>query len=434
MIKVVGLGTGRLDDLSKKAVSILKEAEHIVTTASWHPVFSDLKVNLEVWDSLSLSQRIERLNRLGKDEELVLAVLGDPLLDQAYLKKVENDLEFFSASSLLSKLELPPLWEHVDLESYNSRDLKTDKVIRVHFGQWQRLQELLPKDTKITYVDCLKKGQALVGKFSIDNGYVIVPKLDVSKEGSSLEELLKTMKRLRAPDGCPWDKIQTFESLKPYLVEEAYELWDAVDSGDAYLITEELGDVLLQVVFYATIAEENGLFDLEKVASRVNEKLVHRHPHVFDDVIADTPEKVMVNWDLIKKSEKGKESRVSALDGVPKHLPGLQKAAKVQKKAAKVGFDWDEIEPVWQKVQEELEELSEAKTQEDKEEELGDLLFAIVNLARFLKIDPEVALTGTISKFQKRFRYIETHSKEPLEEMSLAEMDVFWEAAKKEDK
>lgn len=430
MVTVVGVGIGSIDDLSKKAKETITKAKRLVTTASWHNVWQELPLTnseIEVWDDLEISQRIDKLK--GLKEDIVLVVAGDPSLDEKYFLELE-DIKIMNSTARFNSLPLPNNWCYTDSNGLE-KIYGQNTLVRVYPGTWEEIKKSLPANLKVYYENRLKTGQAVVSDLQISDGYVLIPKRFRAKP---IDNLLQIMRRLRAPDGCPWDKEQTFLSLKPYIVEEAYELWDAVDSGDNDLIVEELGDVLLQVVFYCAIAEESDLFDFNQVAEVVSDKLIHRHPHVFGNVVADTPQEVMINWDAIKKREKGKEDRLSILDGVPKHLPGLSKAQKVQKKAAKVGFDWSEIEPVWDKVEEELKELKEAQDYDSKEEELGDLLFAIVNLARFLKIDPEVALTKTINKFQKRFRYIENHSGRPLEEMTLEEMDVFWEEAKKEDK
>lgn len=251
---------------------------------------------------------------------------------------------------------------------------------------------------------------------------------------SHFNHLVDIMKRLRGPNGCPWDKEQTPQTLKPYLIEEAYEVLDAIDSQNDADITEELGDVLLQVVFHAQIAAEENRFTIEDVAQSIANKLIRRHPHVFGDVQADTPEQVVQNWETIKSQEKGeKKETKSILSGVPRHLPALMRATHIQKKAARVGFDWEKSEEVLQKVEEEIQELKQAQNQVEKQEEFGDLLFSLVNLARFLNIDPEEALTHTINKFQNRFSYIEAQLQEKeksLEEASLEEMDALWEEAK----
>ena len=251
---------------------------------------------------------------------------------------------------------------------------------------------------------------------------------------SQFNRLVEIMKRLRGPNGCPWDKEQTSQTLKPYLIEEAYEVIDAIDSQDDANLAEELGDVLLQVVFHAQIATDENRFTIEDVAQSIADKLVRRHPHVFGNTTAETPDQVVQNWEAIKVEEKKeKTGQESALSGVPRHLPALLRAYHIQKKAARVGFDWDKTEEVIEKVAEEVRELQNAHTQQEKQEEFGDLLFSLVNLARFLQIDPEEALTQTIAKFQNRFTYIEAELKkneQTPQDATLEEMDALWEKAK----
>ncbi|AGC67281.1 MazG family protein [Thermoclostridium stercorarium subsp. stercorarium DSM 8532] len=263
----------------------------------------------------------------------------------------------------------------------------------------------------------------------------------MKKERYGFEDLVEIMKKLRSPDGCPWDREQTHESLKEYFIEETYEVLEAIDLKSPEKLCEELGDVLLQVIFHATIAEENGQFTIYDVVDGISRKMVHRHQHVFGKEHAETAADVLNLWDKIKKEEKGTKTQTDILKSVPANLPALMRSYKVQEKAAKVGFDWDNAEDAWKKVKEEMEEFHEACRSGDMdktEEELGDLLFAIVNVSRFLKIQPELALTKTINKFIKRFEYIETKSSEngkKLTDMTLQEMDALWDEAKKlEDK
>lgn len=251
---------------------------------------------------------------------------------------------------------------------------------------------------------------------------------------TQMNRLIEIMAKLRSPTGCPWDREQTHNTLKPYLIEEAYELIDAIDDQSDQNLKEELGDVLLQVVFHAQIATEEGRFNMEDIAKTIADKLERRHPHVFGTVQADTPEEVIKNWEAIKAKEKDSEDGPkSALDGVPRHLPALSRAYQIQKKAAKVGFDWDNAEEVWKKVDEEVQELKQAQNLQEQQEELGDLLFSVVNLSRFVGTNPEEALTQTISKFQKRFTYIESELQKNGQtpaDASLAKMDELWEKAK----
>lgn len=243
------------------------------------------------------------------------------------------------------------------------------------------------------------------------------------------------MHRLRAPGGCPWDAEQTHASLKRYLLEECYEVIEAIDAGNDDLLKEELGDLLLQPLFHAAIAEERGAFGIDDVIDTLCDKLIRRHPHVFGDEKIATSEEQIVNWEKIKKAEKGVE-RKSALAGVPPHLPALLKAQKISEKAARVGFDWEHVDQVFAKVLEELHELEETMEARDEarmEAELGDLLFATVNLGRFLSLDPEEALRKTINRFSSRFAHVEQtlHDRGVhLKDATLAEMEELWHEAK----
>jgi tetrapyrrole methylase family protein/MazG family protein len=251
----------------------------------------------------------------------------------------------------------------------------------------------------------------------------------------TFDTLLSLMRRLRAPGGCPWDAEQTHESLTRYLLEETYEVIEAIDSKSPELLKEELGDLLLQPVFHAALAEEAGTFTMADVIQCICDKLIRRHPHVFATMeIADSAAQVE-NWEKIKRAEKGGE-RPSALSGVPPHLPALLKAQKITEKASRVGFDWDHADQVFAKVMEELHEFEDAWATGDQvhmEDELGDLLFAIVNLGRFLSLNPEEALRKTINRFKQRFRYVEEKLASRGQQMSstpLEEMDLLWEEAK----
>ncbi|WP_448820277.1 nucleoside triphosphate pyrophosphohydrolase [Cetobacterium sp.] len=246
------------------------------------------------------------------------------------------------------------------------------------------------------------------------------------------DELIEIIKKLREPDGCPWDREQTLESLKPHLLEETYEVLEAMDEGGEKL-KGELGDLLLQVVFQSNICEEQGEFKIEDVIDTISKKMIRRHPHVFGKKVEiKTSDEVLVNWEKIKKEEKEHAERASILDGVPKGMPALLRAEKLQKKASKVGFDWSEVHGVIDKVEEEIGELRYEIMSGDEEkakEELGDLFFALVNLSRHLGVNPELCLNEASNKFERRFRYVEKNC--DLEEATLEQMDRLWEESKK---
>ena len=247
--------------------------------------------------------------------------------------------------------------------------------------------------------------------------------------------LTDVMRILREPGGCPWDREQNHKSVRQNFIEEVYEFLEAVDADDEAGMREELGDILMQVVFHARMAQEAESFDLQDVIDEVTDKLIRRHPHVFGDVNVENSAEVLKNWDAIKKTEK--TYRKSVLDGVTKDLPGLLRAYKLQHKAAKVGFDWTKPEDCWDKVEEEIKELREAQAQGDKahiEEEYGDLLFAMVNYGRLIGVEGEVAINGCNNKFERRFRYIEKkvgESGKEWKDFSLDELEAFWQEAKK---
>jgi len=248
------------------------------------------------------------------------------------------------------------------------------------------------------------------------------------------QELLNIMERLRGEKGCPWDKEQTRESLKPYIVEEAYELLEAIEENDPEKIKEELGDLLFQIVFQSQIARENKEFDMSDIIDKIAKKMVSRHPHVFGNTTCSTSDEVVAQWEVQKKRE-GK-LRESILEGVPETLPSLLRAHRLQKRAAGVGFDWKRADDVLEKLDEELKEFKEALGTKNKdmiEDELGDIFFMLVNISRFIGVNPEDAHRKTISKFIHRFRYIEMKAAEQgrkLSDMTLDEMDKLWDEAK----
>ena len=243
-----------------------------------------------------------------------------------------------------------------------------------------------------------------------------------------LDELIKTIKILRSPEGCEWDRQQTHQSIRQNMLEEAYEAAEAIDENNPEHIKEELGDVLLQVVLHSQIADDNGHFDIQDVAKMLNEKLIHRHPHVFGEQKTNDTKKILENWEKLKLEEK--KDRKRTLDGIPK-LPALLKAMKISKKAVRAGFEWQNYRQLLECFYSEIKEFQEAKTFEDKEDEFGDILFALVNIARWNKIDPEVALSKANAKFTKRFNKLEDLCDKPLNELTFEEYDNLWREAKR---
>ncbi|HAX69680.1 MAG TPA: nucleoside triphosphate pyrophosphohydrolase [Anaerolineales bacterium] len=261
---------------------------------------------------------------------------------------------------------------------------------------------------------------------------LFIPSLE---EGTSFESFAEIVAHLRAPDGCPWDKEQTHQTLRKHLLEESYEALSAIDAGDVQGMREEFGDLLLQIILNAQIASEVKDFNMTEVVKHIYDKIVRRHPHVFGDLKLDSVDGVLQNWEKLKEKERsGKKREKGILDGVPAALPALNQAQEYQERAARIGFDWRQIEDVLDKVREEIEEIKTAENPQQVKEELGDLFFVLVNLARWRDVDAESALRETNLKFKRRFAYVEKRAQEGgrnLSDMTLEEMDAFWNEAKK---
>jgi tetrapyrrole methylase family protein/MazG family protein len=319
--------------------------------------------------------------------------------------------------------DMPVLFTNVDSEAIASH-LKTV------------LLTTYPGEHVIYLVDGGKKKEERLSALGVgeisESTCIYIPALGV---GTSFESFAEIVAHLRAPDGCPWDKEQTHESLRKHLLEESYEAIHAIDSGDFADMREEFGDLLLQIILQSQIANEEGQFNVNQVVQGIYSKIVRRHPHVFGDVKLDGVDGVLANWEKLKEQErKDKKQEKGLLDGVPIAIPALEQAQEYQDRAARVGFDWPEIEGVLEKVKEEIEEIKNAETDFELASEIGDLFFALVNLARWKHVDAESALRGTNMKFKKRFAYVEQGAKEQgrnLSELSLEEMDALWNEAKK---
>ncbi len=484
-LKVVGLGPGGMNYLTLEALESLEAAEVVYLRTEKHPVIDKLRergIKFESYDSfyekfesfdevyLSVAKDVVAKTEIGP---VVYAVPGNPFVAEKtveYLQEmaVESglEIEFVHGASfidaIVTRLKRDPvhglkIMDALQIE-VQAPDVTMDNMIIQVYDRMtaSRVKLALGKYYEDDQEVIVVRGAGIPGEERIEK--MMLYELD-QKEGlhdhlTSLyipgiamggerkrffEDLIGIMELLRSPDGCPWDREQTHESLKPYLIEEAYEVLDAIDRQDLYELEEELGDLLLQVVFHATIAEENGYFNIHDVTTGISEKLLRRHPHVFADVKVDGSDEVLTNWEAIKKEEKDENMHVESMERIPTGMPALMRAYKIQKKAADVGFDWDDIKDAIAKIHEELDEFLEIYESGDKEkttDELGDLLFAVVNVCRFLKVRPEVALSHTNEKFLRRFRYIEEKTLEKgknLNNMSLEEMDNLWKSAKKLD-
>lgn len=481
-ITVLGLGASGFEQLPIGVYRKLKNADSLFLRTKEHPVVAELTnegILFQTFDEDYQSnerfeevyeQIAEKLLAKVKEGNVTYAVPGHPLVAERTVKLlleraqdeqcevvIEGGQSFFDA--MFTALKIDPIegFQFLDGTDLHESDLILQQHIII--GQVYdafiasevklTLMERLPDDYEVVIVTAAGSTQEQIKHvplFELDHvaqlsnlTSVYVPPVQAEEllyqEFQTLREVIAT---LRGPNGCPWDKQQTHESLKKYLVEETYEVLDAIDRGDDDLIIEELGDVLLQVLLHAQIGEDEGYFSIRDVIKSITEKMIRRHPHVFANVSVETADEVVANWEDIKRTEKKDqiEQSESILDGIPLELPSLYRAFELQKKAAKVGFDWKEVAPMWAKVEEELKEFqteTASANKERQEKEFGDIIFALVNIARFYKIDPEEGLRATNLKFYNRFRFIEETVKEKgldISKMSLQELDMIWEEAK----
>lgn len=501
-ITIVGLGPGAAGNLSLETMELLQSGAQVLLRTAVHPTVAELekrgiqftscdkfyeqgKSFEEVYDKIT-----EHVLQLAAQGDVVYAVPGSPLVAERTVvllrregRKLGMEVIIKPAMSFLDlayvELGIDPIagLRIVDAQDFGAVAEAGNYPLMIT----QVYSKLVASDLKLGLMEALEDDYEIyflrnlglpdeecrcIKLYELDRQQhidhltsifvpplleyeeTVLPQQDVQTDTEFIDEqsyadvdiqpLVDVMKALREPDGCPWDREQTHASILSNMIEEVYEFLEAVDSDDVAGMREELGDVLMQVVFHAQIEEEAGRFDLQEVIDEVTDKLIRRHPHVFGDVDVQNSDEVLRNWEQIKQQEKTERTHV--LDGVSQGLPSLLRAYKLQSKAAKVGFDWDCKEKVWDKVQEETEEFMAALSDGDKkaaEAELGDLLFAIVNYARHNKIEPETALNGTNNRFSGRFNYVEEQvqkSGRSWDNFSLAELDEFWEEAKKYEK
>ncbi|WP_027700943.1 nucleoside triphosphate pyrophosphohydrolase [Metaclostridioides mangenotii] len=482
-ISIVGLGPGDRSLISQGAIKALKSNSRIFFRTEKHPIVDELNSEID-YTSLDYFYESEdsfenvytKISEFIVDEsckgDLVYAVPGHPRVaektvgiieDIACENQIEVDIipSMSFVDAIFNYLSVDPSEGFQLLDAFELEDVYIDTnksmIITQIYDNFTasnvklRLSEYYEYDQEIYIVKAAgikglenKKAVKLYELDRKDNRFDYLTSLYIPKSSNKMyntvHDLEMIVKKLRGPNGCEWDKKQTHESLKKFLIEESYELINAIDNNDDDEIVEELGDVLLQVALHCQIGKEEGYFDLAEVVSGICKKLINRHPHVFN--AGDNRDFSEKTWEELKKEEKGEEAITDSMVRIPESLPALMKATKVQKKAALVGFDWDNIEDVFKKIEEEYHELlDECRVKNIKyiKEELGDLIFSIVNLARFLGIDSEEALNSTTAKFIYRFQFIEQKSVEigkKLEDMTLEEMDYYWNQAKiqKDDK
>jgi len=480
-ISIIGLGAGDLDQLPLGVYRRLKQEKNLFLRTKEHPVVADLEqegLQFQSFDSVYekhdqfadvYEEITETLLAEANKQPVTYAVPGHPLIAERTVQLLlergperNTKIEIGGGQSFLDAmfqaLAIDPIEGFQLLDgtelSKESLLLKSHTIIGQVYDSFVAsevkltLMEKLPDEYEVFIVTAAGSKDEVIRKvplYELDREMelsnltsVYVPPVDeeqiLYKDFSKLRGIISI---LRGPNGCPWDKKQTHQSLKKYLIEEAYELIEAIDNDDIDHMIEELGDVLLQVMLHAQIGEDEGYFTIDEVIEGVSAKMVRRHPHVFGDKTAENEEEVMKNWQEIKEQEKGGAVK-SLLKGAGKGLPNLLKAYELQKEAAKVGFDWETVAPILDKVKEEIEELSEEITQKGQQEDIqleyGDLLFALVNFARHYDINPEEALFKANQKFIRRFAYIEQRAAEngrSVDSYSLEELDSFWNEAKK---
>ena len=472
-IQIIGLGAGSADDLTVKAYKALSEKIPTFARTDRHPIVNELRKNMdiesfdkyfeeyedfdEVYENMTL-KLIELSKKYGK---INYCTAGSPYYGDIVTKKLTNEYKsqintiIIDGMSFLDKcLKLSGFADYnnikildcleadefsFDVNSFNVitqvYDLEIASLLKI------KLMEIYPEDVNTLIIDVLEENVKKIPLFMLDqeknygfSTYFCILPIEISKNRVyNVNNLLRIVKILRGPDGCPWDKKQTHHSIRQNVIEEAYEVVDAIDNDDVDNLVEELGDLLFQVIFHSELGSEEGYFNFNDVINKLCTKMYFRHPHVFGDVKADNAEEALASWENSKQKEKNLATYTDNLKNVPKALSTLSRSYKIQKRAAEVGFDWPDSEGAIEKIKEELQEfIEEYKNSniENMEEEFGDLLFALVNFARFEKINPDIALNKTINKFISRFEYIEKNSTKDLKQMTLKEMDELWEESK----
>ncbi|WP_128896591.1 nucleoside triphosphate pyrophosphohydrolase [Longirhabdus pacifica] len=489
-LTIVGLGSGNPEQITLEAWHMLTQTEHVYLRTGTHPIAKKLKeqgITYHTFDDIyekhdSFSNVYQNIHDViiseiqQKNKEIVYAVPGHPMIAEETVKRLKLtceqehiSLRILGGESFLDQLFIAFNFDPIEgfqlldataIEGVHI-DAKQHLIICQIYNQFTAsdvkltLMEQFPEDYEVTVGHALgiegEESLVNIPLYALDriDGYgntsvVWVPRSeDTSLANRSFEQLHRIVNILRSPEGCPWDRKQTHQSIRKNLIEETFEVIEAIDEDDVDGMQEELGDLLLQVMMHAQMEEEEGVFNVWDVIEGINEKLIRRHPHVFGHDEALDAEEALQNWEQVKKTEKemkGKDIATSILDSVPSGMPAYFKAMAYQKKAAKVGFDWSHIDDVIAKLQEEIVELKEAILQQNKEEqrlEFGDVLFSVLNIARCLDIDPDEALSAINQKFYYRFHYIEDKLKmnhKTFQDTSLEEMETWWQEAKDQTK
>ncbi len=468
---IVGLGTGSLEDLNYKAFNLIKSEKPKYARTIRHPVIMKNSFeNLEAFDEIfEKEENLEQVYRKIKERidcalaqygEIIYLVPGSPhigdKITESYLSGGNDiSIELVDGCSFIDKAIKMSGSQNAGFNIIDGHmadkykfDIHSNNIICGVENQALaskikiELTEIYPDDTNVIFMDILRNKREHISLFELDrqeyydySTYIFVESIDITMlDMYNINDLKNLMVLLRGPDGCPWDRKQTHMSLRECVVEEAYEVVDAIEKDDVVNLVEELGDLLLQVVFHSQIAAEEGYFNFEDVTAGICKKLYTRHPHVFLEEHANNETEAKLNWDEIKQKEKNVSSYTERIANIPKSMSSLSRGYKIQSKAAEVGFDWPDASGAVIKVKEEIEELMEAyKTMDAEkiEDELGDLIFAIINFARFMKINPDIALNKTNKKFIRRFEFIEKNSQKDLKDMTLEEMDYLWELSKR---
>lgn len=475
-LTLLGLGPGSIDDISMRGWRTVAEASLVCLRTERHPCVPHLPAGPEYRSFDALYEQyadfadvytaiIDQVMAVARERDVVYAVPGDPFVGEAttgrlialaqeesipvevvsgisfiepMLRSVQVDaldgLQILDGLILAAQHHPPinPEYPALIAQVY-SRDVASNIKLT--------LMNQYPDDFAVQLIHGAGTAQAhaeALPLYEIDRSTHInhLTSLYLPPLGpyTSFEAFQEIIAHLRAPEGCPWDRKQTHQSLRPYLIEEAYEVLEAIDRDDPQALAGELGDLLLQIVLHTQIAIEDGEFYMTDVLEYVNRKMIRRHPHVWGQVdVADNPDRVVANWEQIKQSERTEngDSHKSLLDGIPAGLPALMVAYKYTARAAKVGFDWPDLEGVRQKAQEEMAEILTAESDAHQAQEIGDLIFVLVNWLRWLDVeDPESLLREVNQKFYRRFQYVETHASRPLADLTLADMDALWDDAK----